>query len=200
MLAGGTLADIWQNYISLKACHKQYWSHSKTLEGGHQVGLSTSLSHLFHQWRWKMAERRCYNGALSQQSQSIKGKTKALHAQETRKSGSDDQVVVYKVVVVLISSLFLCTCRWTCHPAINIHWDPSGAGRQWYESHAMVSLHQPEHLCQGQGLFSLSVWKSVSNLPCGFLVQNYTQDEHGGHLAAKDSNIHLRSWRRPKQS
>lgn len=52
-----------------------------------------------------MAERRCYDGALSQPSQSIKGKTKTLHAQETRKSGSDDQVLVYKVVVVLISSL-----------------------------------------------------------------------------------------------
>ena len=97
--------NIWLNYISLKTHHKQLWNHSKTLEGGTRWDLVPHISHLFHQWRWKMAERRCYDGALSQRSQSIKGKTKALHTQETRKSGRDDQVVVYKVVVVLISSL-----------------------------------------------------------------------------------------------
>lgn len=68
--------------------------------GGHQVGLSATLSHLFSSVKME-------DGALSLQNQSIKGKTNALYTEQlkTRKSGSDGWMVVHKVEVVLISHI-----------------------------------------------------------------------------------------------
>ncbi len=64
------------------------------------MGLSTALSHLFHQCRLKMA--------LSLRNRRVKGEMNALHTKytETRESGSDGLVVAELELISVLKCVY----------------------------------------------------------------------------------------------
>lgn len=88
--------------------------------GEHQVGLrAAALSHLFHQRRWKMAERLRYDGALSLQIQNIKGKDECTSHPNTRREETEQQQRWPGSVLISCTEWVLYTLVYTWHRCLS---------------------------------------------------------------------------------